>query len=123
MTSVRPALVWAWKNAEKLLALAALVAALFALNLARVQLVQANQVAWDYSGGAQCSDYRGQVLELWKLGLNQDQIRQWFSAEAGGAQNQFGPTSENNLAIDDFEDNCGSIALLVSYLPANAPPS
>jgi hypothetical protein len=122
MPPLRTVLTWVWEHAEKLLGAIALVVALLAFSLARVQLTQANQAAWDYSGGSQCSDYRGQVLELWKLGLNEEEIKNWFGDEAGGALNRSGPTSNNKKAIDDFEDNCGAVATLLSHLPSSPPP-
>jgi hypothetical protein len=113
---------WTWLHLEKLLAALALAVAIYAVYVAHVQLKASNQIAWDYSGGAQCSDYRAQVLELWKNRLTQEQIRQWFIDEAGGAYNAYGPTSKNDLAIDDFENNCGSVAQLLSHLPKEPPP-
>ena len=112
---------WLWEHAEKWLAFAALAVAFIALYVANVQLTASNQIAWDYSGGAQCSDYRGQVLQLWQLGLQKDAIRQWFIEEAGGANNDYGATSKNELAIDDFEHNCGTVTQLLSHLPAKPP--
>jgi hypothetical protein len=113
---------WLSAHLEKLLDGVAVVAALIGLGIALHQLRVSNQLAWDYNGGAQCSDYRGEVLELWQSGIrNEAQIKDWFSDESGGADNPYGRTSEHGKAIDDFEANCGSIASFLSRLPASPP--
>lgn len=89
----------------------------FALLASCQQLEASNRIAWDYDGGSQCSDFRGEVLDLWNEGMTADQIRKWFEGEAGGAQNEYGATTDNALAIDDFEDNCGTIEQLLKTLP------
>jgi hypothetical protein len=111
-----------WANCEKFVGIAAIVLAVYAIVLAHTQLNDSNLLAWDYNGGAQCSDYRGEVLSLWEAGIRSEaQIRDWFIHEEGGATNPYGASSTNAKAIADFEEDCGDIRSLLARLPASPP--
>jgi hypothetical protein len=113
---------WLAVHHEKVLNTVAVVAALIALGMSWYQLRVSNQLAWDYNGGAQCSDYRGEILDLWNSGVrSESQMKEWFKDEDGGAENPYGRTSNNSNAIDDFEENCGTVASFLSRLPADLP--
>lgn len=122
MFRLKRILLWVRQRAEKLLSIVAVLLALMALWLSWTQLKMGNRLAWDYSGGEQCSNYRGEVFALWTSGVTDpERIRNWFGTEAGGALNDYGATSENLLAIDDFEANCGSVESLLDSLKDPLP--
>jgi hypothetical protein len=80
--------------------------------------LRATQVAaWDYSGAQNCTAYRSQVLDLWKMGVSAVEIRKWFEGEAGGAQNPYAKSTNGRTAADDLEAGCGSVKSLVDILP------
>jgi hypothetical protein len=93
------------------------------LNQSNASLKQANQLAWDYQGAQQCKDYRDEVLHLWELGLNQEQIISWLSLETGGSKNPFGDAGNPGgaTAYEDRVAGCGSVEQLLKQLPAKPP--
>jgi hypothetical protein len=100
------------------LALVALAVAIALLSLLVSLKVRSDSkaLAWEFSGGQACSNYRAQILALYQEGVDQEGIKRWFSAEAGGEDNPIGDVSEGENALASLEEGCGSVEELLAVL-------
>jgi hypothetical protein len=106
-------------------ALALIATAIFSsqtLDSANDALNESRSQGWGIEGAQNCASYREQVQALWKEKVPEAEIRAWFAAEKGGAQNPYDKKSGGETALDDFENGCGRLDLLLAVLDPAAKP-
>jgi len=95
---------------------------LLTLRAANTAINETRSQAWGVQGAANCHNYREEVRELVKDGVPPREIRAWFAAEGGGIENPY-VKGTSRTGLEDYEDGCGHIDLLVAVLDPKAEPS
>jgi hypothetical protein len=106
-------------------ALSLVAAAIFSwltLNAANTALNESRSQAWGVQGAANCHNFRQEVMDLAKAHVPAQEIRAWFAAENGGIDNPF-VRGESRTALQDYENGCAHIDLLLAILNPKARPS
>ena len=116
---------WATIIAAVVAALALIATAVFSsrsLDAANEALNETRSQGWGFEGAQNCADYRDQVKALWEKDVPEREIRAWFAAEKGGAQNPY-IKGGGKTGLDDLEDGCAHLDLLLAVLDPRAEPT
>jgi hypothetical protein len=116
---------WATIFAAVVAACALIATAIFSsqsLDAANKSLNETRSQGWGVQGAQNCADYRDQVKALWEKDVPEREIRAWFAAEKGGAQNPY-VKGGGKTGLDDLEGGCAHLDLLLAVLDPRGEPT